>query len=82
MTNEQLSVVNKDLASMGLENIRNIILIEKRATNGDVIKAMFPKLDASVSGDGDVIDVYNLGIYCQTFDTDWWNEPYKAHSEE
>ena len=46
-------------------------------TNGDMIKTLFPNIDASLVGEGDVIDVYNLGIYCQTFDTDWWNAPYK-----
>jgi len=55
----------------------NVIEIPKGATNGDMIKALFSNIDASVSGDGDVIDVYNLGIYCQTFDTEWWNAPYK-----
>lgn len=53
----------------------------QKITNGDMIKAIFPNIEASVSGDGDVIDVYNLGIYCQTFDTEWWNAPYKAESE-
>lgn len=47
------------------------------ATNGDVIKFLFPNIDSSISGDGDVVDVYNLGIYCQTFDIEWWNAPYK-----
>ena len=53
------------------------IPIPDGATNGDMIKVIFPSIDASVSGDGDVIDVYNLGIYCQTFDTEFWNAPYK-----
>lgn len=53
----------------------------QKITNGDMIKAIFPNIESSVSGDGDVIDVYNLGIYCQTFDTEWWNAPYKAESE-
>ena len=47
-------------------------------TNGDVLKALFPNIDTSVSGEGDVIDVYNLGVYCQTFDTEWWNAEYEG----
>jgi hypothetical protein len=62
-------------------SLEKAIPIPDGATNGDVIKAMFPSIDASVSGDGDVVDVYNLGIYCQTFDTEWWNAPYRVESE-
>ena len=54
------------------------IIIPKGATNGDMIEAMFPNIDASVSDDGDIIDVYNLGIYCQTFDSEWWYAPYNG----
>jgi hypothetical protein len=61
--------------------------IPEGATNGDMIKALFPDIDidASVSGCDDcddVVDVYNLGIYCQTFDTEWWNAPYKKGDKE
>ena len=45
-------------------------------TNGEKIKEIFPNLNTIV-GDGDVIDVYNLGIYCQMFEVDWWNAEYK-----
>lgn len=51
-------------------------------TNGEKLEQIFPGIDASVSGDGDVVDVYNLGIYCQTFDTEWWNAPYRVESED
>jgi len=46
-------------------------------TNGEKLKETFPNLDTSIVGDGDVIDVYNLGTYCQTFDVEWWNAEYK-----
>ena len=51
--------------------------MHKPITNGDVIKAVFPK---------DVIIEANNG--CTYFGakvrihTDWWNAPYKAESEE
>ena len=48
-------------------------------TNGEMIKTMFPDIDISVNGEGDVVDVYELGRYCQTFDTDWFNAPYKGN---
>jgi hypothetical protein len=62
---------------MEQEPCEDAIIIPKGATNGDMIKAVFPNIDASVSGEGDVIDVYELGIYCQTFDSDWWKAPYE-----
>ena len=46
-------------------------------TNGEKLKETFPNLDTSIVGDGDVIDVYNLGTYCQTFDVEWWNAEYE-----
>lgn len=46
-------------------------------TNGEKLKEIFPNIDTSIVGDGDVIDVYNLGMYCQTFDVEWWNAEYK-----
>lgn len=69
----------EDLAIQPKGNIKGFCVeIAGNLTNGDMIKAMFPNIDVSVSGDGDIIDVYNLGVYCETFDTDWWNAPYKA----
>ena len=49
-------------------------------TNGEKIKEIFPNIDTSIVGDYDVIDVYNLGMYCQTFDVDWWNAEYQEPS--
>lgn len=69
----------EDLKIQPKGNIKGFCVeIAGNLTNGDMIKAMFPNIDVSVSGDGDIIDVYNLGVYCETFDTDWWNAPYKA----
>ena len=62
---------------LAIKQGRSYIKIPDNATNGDMTKAVFPNIDASVSGEGDVIDVYELGIYCQTFDLDWWKAPYE-----
>lgn len=53
---------------------QNIALIQKgtplpdNATNGDMIKAMFPS------------EVW-LQMKAREFNKSWWNEPYKAESE-
>ena len=44
MTSEQLREVEKDLVKTGLENVQNIVLIKNGATNGDIMKIIFPKI--------------------------------------
>ena len=45
-------------------NIKADVLIPDNATNGDVIKALFPQLECD--------------YWCPRFADDWWNAPYKA----
>ena len=44
MTREQLREFEKDLIKIGLENVQNIVLIKNGATNGDIMKIIFPKI--------------------------------------
>lgn len=56
--------------------------LPQNLTNGDVIKAMFPKafFDDYVNQWDEVESVVmDNEIY---FDIDWWNAPYKTESEE
>lgn len=62
----------------------NAIEIPDNATNGDVIKAMFPKgkvrREVSCTHDKTVFsfpDGTYFGAECR-FNTDWWNAPYKG----
>ena len=62
----------------------NAIIIPEGATNGDVIKAMFPNAETWVEFDsnGDVMrfDIAeNSTLEC--FNLKWWNAPYKTKSE-
>jgi hypothetical protein len=76
MTREQLREFEKDLVKTGLENVQNIVLIKNGATNGDVIKVLYPNVD---------IEIHNITVYVIfdmysnviSFDLDWWNSPYK-----
>lgn len=68
--------------------IRNGVILPDNATNGDVIKAMFPKgkvrREVSCTHDKTVFsfpDGTYFGAECR-FNTDWWNEPYKGGREE
>ena len=47
------------------------ISIPDNATNGDIIKIMFPAMRTYVEG-----GVIKANIHTQ-FDIDWWNRPYK-----
>ena len=51
-----------------------------KITNGDMIKAIFPNIDTEQIED--IIDVYGMSKCRVTYDTDWWNAPYKTESEE
>ena len=54
----------------------NAIVIPDNATNGDVIKALFPNEELFEQG-------YASTYYgCMRFDTDWWNAPYKELNNE
>ena len=53
------------------------MIFEIDKTNGDVIKTTFPDIEEEKVGDGDVIDVYGLSKGRVTFDTDFWEAPYK-----
>ncbi len=52
--------------------VRDGTLLPKGATNGDMIKAMFPNVSNS---NMDLVDVLKNA-------KSWWNAPYKAESEE
>ena len=66
--------------------IKNGIALPDNATNGDVIKALFPlievKREISSTSDNMVVrDASFLGAI-NRFHTDWWNAPYKGGQEE
>lgn len=50
-----------------------------KITNGDMIKAIFPNIDTEQIED--IIDVYGMSKCRVTYDTDWWNAPYKTENK-
>jgi hypothetical protein len=70
---------------MGTPNA-NAISIPEGATNGDMIKAMFPDAKVNNTKYSYVVEVklpyhskYDTGLL---FDKDWWNAPYKKEVED
>ena len=70
------SGINKAIDKMAImKTAINSVLLTKEKTNGDVIKDMFPNIE--LEHIEDIINVYSLCEHSVTFDTDWWNTPYK-----
>lgn len=55
--------------------------IPDNATNGDVIKTMFPDLIMPLSKSSNIVHT-RFGDRVQDFDKKWWNAPYKPESED
>ena len=83
--------IENDLKNMSLNDVNyadyikeNYIYIPNNATNGEIIKAVFPKYHYNeifadvVEMDADLGD--NTG-FTTDFGKEWWNSPYKADKE-
>jgi hypothetical protein len=65
---------------IALESLERSVELPYNATNGDIIKTMFPNLKArkkafEIEVNVDKNKVGNISV-------DWWNAPYNAGSEE
>lgn len=68
----------------------NAIPIPEGATNGDMIKAMFPKCQDRKArfeeDDGEVYEVHFVHLWdsmaVNKYDENWWNSPYKRQVVE
>lgn len=80
-----LPLDNIDDANYGSNYIRiaptvNAIPIPENATNGDMIKAMFPNFKIT-DLKNKMIKVDISESYDEYFEKTWWNSPYKRESE-
>ena len=63
-----------------LKVLENCIEIPNGATNGDMIKTMFPYIEIEgIGGEIKCIAAQNGTSY---FALDWWNAPYKKYGEK
>lgn len=79
---DKLPLDKIDDANYGSNYIRiaptvDAIPIPKGATNGDMIKAMFPNISINEKEFTDLVMVYKLDHHRKAFSEDWWNAPYK-----
>ena len=65
-----------------LKVLENCIEIPNGATNGDVIKTMFPYIEIEGIGGEIKCIATQIGFGTSYFALDWWNAPYKKSGEE
>ena len=59
---------------------QNVGKKSEKVTNGDMIMDLFPNIELEVIED--IINVYSLCEHSVTFDTEWWDKPYRKGEEE
>lgn len=82
------AICDKNALGCDIGDIKNIIRngtpLPKGATNGDMIKAMFPNIE--IEGIGGITGLecvaVSIGLGTSYFALDWWDAPYKAESED
>ena len=83
MTKEELKYTEENFdtnISDVLKVLENCIEIPNGATNGDMIKTMFPNIEIEgIGGEIKCIATKNGTSY---FALDWWNAPYKKCGEK
>lgn len=63
-----------DLLQGKIEGMPQVVVIPDNTTNGDMIKAMFPKMFCDTKGQTEEFTGMTL--------KDWWNAPYKKEVEK
>ena len=62
--------------------IHNAIIIPKEATNGDVIKTMFPNAEYGKDELGNMFVISSAQLGYIAFRECWWNAPYGKERED
>lgn len=82
MINSENKIYNVWVASELMDALDNAVALPDNATNGDVIKAMFPLIEVrrEISSVSDNIVVRDDSFFgaINRFHTDWWNATYKG----
>ena len=93
ISDEEVEIINRNgfnkdgtfsfkLNEVVKQAIRNGVILPDNATNGDMIKAMFPlieiKREISSTSDNIVMRDDSFFEAINRFHTDWWKAPYKG----
>ena len=77
--NDKVNTFDTDISDV-LKVLENCIEIPNGATNGDVIKTIFPNIE--IEGIGGEIKCIATKGGTSYFALDWWNAPYKKGRAE
>lgn len=77
---EDYAIVNDDLFAIA-KSIRNCTPFPENATNGDMIKAMFPNIAIVNVFGGDIWFKVDNSFFLQCSES-WWDSPYKAEGSD
>lgn len=72
-------ILPKENETMHNTQIHNTIVVPENATNGDVIKAMFPNIKLEEICEGDIW--FNIDNTITVFHEEWWNAPYNKEKK-
>ena len=78
----QLAGWLKELKQLREQEHCKDIEIPNGATNGDMIKTMFPNIEIEGIGGEIKCIATQIGLGTSYFALDWWNAPYKKSGEE
>ena len=78
----QLAEWLKELKQLRKQEPCEDIEIPNGATNGDMIKTMFPNIEIEGIGGEIKCIAVQIGFGTSYFALDWWNAPYKGGGEE
>ena len=71
------------ISAMVVASDPTVLTIPENPTNGDMIKAMFPKADIEYWAEYSAYSViFPFDNDVKYFSYDWWNAPYKAESDK
>ena len=79
--NDKVNTFDTNISDV-LKVLENCIEIPNGATNGDMIKAMFPYIEIEGIGGEIKCIATKIGFGTSYFALDWWNAPYKKYGEK
>ena len=77
MTKEELDNINDRINGVGLDNVENIIVFTKCATNGDALQFLFPDIEVGEEGITDLRVMFPWAASWENVDKDWWYSKVK-----
>lgn len=83
--NDTVDTFDTDISMMCSDVLRvleNCIEIPEGATNGDMIKALFPDIESRLDEKTGIVLVKWVDGTTKTFKASWWNAPYQKEVEE